>query len=76
MGKGTFAGRLAPILGVPAISTGDIIGLEILNLVATNWFDEEGLSAAPLKQKKCIVYKARQSRYRDLKEGVLLFPVC
>jgi hypothetical protein len=33
---------------------GDIIGLEILNLVATNWFDEEGLSAAPLKQKKCI----------------------
>jgi hypothetical protein len=29
VGKGTFAGRLAPILGVPAISTGDIIREEI-----------------------------------------------
>jgi len=29
VGKGTFAGRVSPILGVPAISTGDIIRAEI-----------------------------------------------
>ena len=29
VGKGTFAGRFAPMLGVPAISTGDIIRAEI-----------------------------------------------
>lgn len=29
VGKGTFAGRVAPELGIPAISTGDIIRAEI-----------------------------------------------
>ena len=29
VGKGTFATRIAPMLGVPAISTGDIIRAEI-----------------------------------------------
>jgi broad-specificity NMP kinase len=29
VGKGTFAGRIAPELGIPAISTGDIIRAEI-----------------------------------------------
>ena len=29
VGKGTFANRISPILGVPAISTGDIIRAEI-----------------------------------------------
>lgn len=29
VGKGTFAGRIAPMLGVPTISTGDLIRAEI-----------------------------------------------
>jgi len=29
VGKGTFAGRIAPELGIPAISTGDIIRAEV-----------------------------------------------
>ena len=29
VGKGTFASRVAPVLGVPTISTGDIIRAEI-----------------------------------------------
>ena len=29
VGKGTFAGRIAKMLGVPAISTGDIMRAEI-----------------------------------------------
>jgi len=29
VGKGTFANKIAPVLGIPAISTGDIIRAEI-----------------------------------------------
>ena len=29
VGKGTYAGRIAPLLGIPTISTGDIVRAEI-----------------------------------------------
>jgi len=37
---------------IATVSNGDIMGLEILNFIATNWFDEDGLSAARVKAAK------------------------
>jgi hypothetical protein len=45
---------------ISTVSTGETVGLEILNLVATNWFDEAGLSSAPIAQKKCIATRRSQ----------------
>ena len=46
---------------ISTVSTGETIGLEILNLVATNWFDEVGISSAPIAQKKkCVTTRRSQ----------------
>jgi hypothetical protein len=58
---------------IDTVCAGQTIGLDILQFIATNWFDETALSAAPLKQAKCIA--TRESKLWVITRGDLLSAV-
>jgi hypothetical protein len=58
---------------IDTVTSGGTIGLEILNVVATSWFDEGGLASASLQQKKCIA--TRQSKLWVITRSALMSAV-
>lgn len=73
VGKGTFAKKIAPILGIPDISTGDIIRAEIKNNTPLGLKCKEYTNAGKLVPDEIVsAMVANRLKQADAKNGWIL----